>query len=224
MQVAKSSVLGDRAVYKSMYRWILLTMLALGFTMFCICLLGGNWENIAADPLSFLADILVRSLAGPIIVIPYVLNYYRGKMHRKTYIQECDSEAWGIATIPAAIITLFTMLFSVLAYADDHTNALLVGSMISGAVVGIAYAIARSFAILVSAQAVCCSLIIFIGSFAGFKVCAYLLAVSLSCYAMIWLLILIIDALVNPGKINKRAKMVFRKLGDWLHPEPQSKA
>jgi len=214
----------DRAAFQSTYRWTLWTILGLSFVIMAIHLLAGSWENMSADPFTYLANILVRSLAGPLFALPFVLNYYRGKAYGRTYFGELDADAWGIATVLAGIIVLILMLCAAAAYDHDQFTAFYVLSMLSCMTIGIAYALARSLAILLAVQAMGCGSILLFASCAGLKACGYYIVVTSACYFLTWLVMFVCKAIVNPGKIRETTKRTVRRMGKYFLPEPGKKS
>jgi len=215
-----------KVMYKSMYRWSLLTTAVLIAVIVGYYLIVGDWESITADPFAVLADIFVRSMVGPLIAIPFVLNRYRGKMNTYTYIGEHDSFEWGIATVIAIVIAVVTAVVCAAVYESTYTSAetmTSIGFVISCCVLGAAYAIVRAFPILVAAQVIGCSLVLLFDACGGLKVCGYFLAFTLASFGVMRIFVFIYDALTDPGEVNDTVKRIYKGIEDWLWPEFKEK-
>jgi len=215
-----------KVMFQAMYRWSILTMLILGSAVFAISLAAHGWEGFAADPLSFLAGVLVRALVGPLVAVPFLLNYYRGKMTGKTYIEECKADDWKVATgVMIALAFILSIAFDGAVEPDgmSQETANFSFSVIICCIIGIAYALARALPVLLAVHAIICSLILLINSYEGFVYCGYYLVITSGCFAVIRLIVLVYDAVVNPGEINESIKLIAKRFWKWVLPQFEEK-
>jgi len=98
---------------KSMYRFSLFITAVLGLAIFAVYLLMGHGELMAQDPFNYLLDIVVRSLAAPLIAMPCIWLYYRKQFREVSFFK-------GVAFDDSALTAFFSLIVTLLVVWITH--------------------------------------------------------------------------------------------------------
>jgi len=218
-----------KIIFRSMGRLSLLTVASLSMVIMAVYLISDGWAVMSQDPFSLFADVLIRSMAGPIIAIPCLLNYYRKKATGSSYYRKVDSENWAGALMTTGILVFIIVLMcgAIDIFFDISISWQTFKCIIfifSCGILGALYSCARIFPALVAIQVICCSLLLLFGSFEGMKIGGCLVAISLTGYGLIRLIVFAYDALVDLDEILDKTEELARRFGRWAVPELKEKS
>jgi len=177
-----------KEVFQAMYRWSLPIMMLLGLAIFGIYYLLGHTDRMLAEPLIYVADILVRSLVVPLVVIPSLIVYYRGQSGEKGYFADWDE---GYPDDEDVDTVIFFVLFFVVAILSglicwgvgDLDTIIYIGPIVFFGVMGfICSFIDRLGPALTVSGIVFCFFYLLIGSCSTILTCIYFTAAGLASY------------------------------------------
>jgi len=218
VRVKEKKVWQRKPVIKAMYRWSLPIMVLVSLAIFGVYILLGYADRMMADPFHYLADILVRSLVAPLIVIPSLMVYYRDRFGMGGYF---NGKHWGDDEVMpfAGLMVAVGFVIGLACYLCGDWNAVIfIGPIVFFGIVGIMCALlAESLPLLVIFELIGCFLYLALGSYSALLNCFYIVASGLVTFCLFQYLAQFANDFGDSSKENSLAQRMQR----WFLPDEE---
>jgi len=207
-----------KPVFQAMYRWSFSILLLIGLVIFGIYLLLGHGENMMADPFAYLADILVRSLVGPLIIIPCLIAYYHEKLEGEEYLNDATDDD---VSCFAALTFVVAVVSGLICFLAGRWDAVIYFSpIVFFGIMGIFCGLFESLPALVIVKVLVCFFYLIIGACSTILTCVYFMTSGFVAFFLTeWIMNVCRDF-----SGSSRAHSMAQRIRKWFLPEVEKES